>query len=166
MDRLTYEEAHKLFTYRNGYLHWNERTSLSIRPGQQAGNYDGRSTRVQIRGKFYRVHRIVWLMHHGEWPEGEIDHINRQPHDNRIENLRLATRSQNASNKSSTKNSTGFKGVKKDRTGRFVAKIKKARVTHHLGTFDTAEEAHAAYCEAGRQMHGEFFCSAMEVINA
>lgn len=88
----------------------------------------------------------------------QVDHINGNKLDNRRENLRLATAAQNARNsKLSRSNKTGFKGTRfLARTGRFSAQIRIAGTTKHLGYFDTAEEAHAAYCKEALAVSGEF----------
>ncbi len=88
-----------------------------------------------------------------------IDHINRNKLDNRRSNLRCCTQSQNLMNRGANKgNSSGFKGVsfcKKD--GKWAASICVNYKATNLGKFNTPEEAHAAYCEAGKRLHGEFF---------
>ena len=104
----------------------------------------------------YRAHRLIWLMYHGQWPPQEIDHINGDRADNRIVNLRLATASQNRANSKVYKtNRCGFKGVARTPYGRWVARIHFEK-TKYLGTFDTPEEAHAAYVRAAQAAHGIF----------
>lgn len=67
---------------------------------------------VDVGGKRYAVHRVVWAVVHGTWPEGDLDHISRDTHDNRIENLRLAPPVVNSRNKSKAKNNTsGHNGI-------------------------------------------------------
>lgn len=67
---------------------------------------------VGYNGKRYAVHRVVWAVVMGAWPTGDIDHINRDTTDNRIENLRLATPSLNARNKTKARNNTsGHNGI-------------------------------------------------------
>jgi hypothetical protein len=67
---------------------------------------------VKIEGRKYAAHRVVWAVVHGEWPDGMLDHINRDTLDNRIENLRVATPAVNAKNKSRAKNNTsGQNGI-------------------------------------------------------
>ena len=83
--------------------------------------------------------------------------INRQRADNRIANLRPATRSQNQGNTISWRtNTSGYRGVRRTRYGRWKATISKNCCLIHLGTFDTPEEAHAAYCAEAKSFWGEF----------
>lgn len=87
-----------------------------------------------------------------------VDHINGDKLDNRRCNLRIATPSQNARNsKRPNSNTTGYKGTRfLVRTQRFSAQIKVEGKLHHLGYFDTAEEAHAAYCAKATELSGEY----------
>lgn len=105
-------------------------------------------------GKNYRAHRVAWALHYGDWPSGEIDHINGIKTDNRICNLRRADHSLNMQNlkKAQRNNKTGFLGVFK-REGKFKAVISLNRKNIHLGLFNTAERAHAAYLKAKRVLH-------------
>lgn len=101
-----------------------------------------------------RLHRVILNA-----PEGmEVDHINGDGLDNRRRNLRLASRSENARNRGATAaNTSGFKGVDYFKpTEKYRAYITVHGKRSYLGYFDTAEEAHAAYAEAARALHGEF----------
>lgn len=110
---------------------------------------DGAVTRLQI-------HRIIWAMHTGAWPAAEIDHINGDKADNRICNLREASRSQNVANQGPLpRNKVGLKGVC-PHGERYRAQIKTQGEVLYLGMFDTPESAHEAYCTAARKYHGEF----------
>lgn len=87
----------------------------------------------------------------------ELDHKDRDPRNNRRDNLRLATRSQNQANASLRVDSTsGYKGVCLHASRRWVAKIQVKRVRIHLGLFDSPEEAAKAYDRASRAYFGEF----------
>ena len=82
-----------------------------VKPGQQVGSIKGhryRRVRVDWSGeqRIFAVHRIAWFLHHKTWPEEQIDHINRDKTDNRIQNLRLVTHSLNSHNRTIPKNST------------------------------------------------------------
>ena len=135
------------------------------RAGAQAGYMDGLGYwKLCIRGQWILAHRLAWALMNGDkWPDGEIDHINGNPSDNRAANLRVVTRSQNVANaKFNTLNTTGFRGVCAVRraSGRaFQADIRKDGRKVYLGTFSTPEEAHAAYVAAAVEIHGEYFAS-------
>jgi len=111
--------------------------------------------RISVDGRDHAAHRLAWLYMTGVTPADDIDHRNGRKLDNAFENLREATRSQNLANRSQ-RNATGFKGVTRLASGRFTAEIRKNRVKDYLGSFDTAEEAHAAYEARASQVHGEF----------
>ena len=97
-----------------------------------------------IFGRVYTAHRVAWALHHGSWPSDglEIDHINRDRQDNRIENLRLATRTQNGHNKVMRRENSNYMGVNFFKpTGKWVARIVKDKQIYHLGTFSDPKEA-------------------------
>lgn len=111
---------------------------------------------VTVADQKIRVHRIIWAMHTGTWPTKSLDHINRNRLDNPFANLREATHSQNIANQPvSPRSKVGLKGVCAHYK-RFRAQIKTPDGVLYLGMFDTPELAHAAYCDAARQYHGEF----------
>lgn len=103
-------------------------------------------------------HRIAWIVVYGSIPNGmTIDHINGIKGDNRICNLRLATDCENSYHRPrKSDNSTGYKGVYQRENGKYRATITLNKKRENLGTFETKEEAYAAYCEAARRLHGEF----------
>jgi hypothetical protein len=111
---------------------------------------------IKIDGRKYKAHRLAWLYVHGEWPSMDVDHINGCPLDNRIQNLRLATNPQNQANRRRDRGKDTPKGVKRLPSGRFQARISINKQLMHLGTFDTAELAQAAYLSAARNHYGEF----------
>lgn len=111
---------------------------------------------VGIDERRYTLHRLAWCHFYGRWPSGDIDHANRIKTDNRIENLRECDASLNGANMKG-RSRTGFKGVYfEKRSGRFYALICCRGKQRNLGTYDTPEEAHAAYCEAAVKLFGEF----------
>jgi hypothetical protein len=101
---------------------------------------------------------IAWLgFVYGIFPENEIDHVNGVHGDNRISNLREATRAQNGRNrKLSTSNTSGYTGVCKRRSGRWSARIGFNQRYISLGCFDTSDEAHLAYECKSKELYGEF----------
>lgn len=100
--------------------------------------------------------RLAWLYFYGYWPKNEIDHINGNPSDNRISNLREATRSQNASNRGIHKNNkSGYKGVTFS-NGKWTSCVAFNKKRFRLGIFETAEEAYKAYLIKSKEVQKEF----------
>lgn len=112
--------------------------------------------RIRINSVEFRAHRIIWEMFNGEIPEGMlIDHINGIKDDNRLENLRLATREQNNANRVARRTSTLPKGV--TRSGnRFRARLHHKGIWYCLGSYDTPEQAAEAYNKKSIEVHGDF----------
>jgi hypothetical protein len=143
-------------------LVYNPETGEFTRNGRIAGgSYRHRNLtyrRVWVAGHQYSAHRLAWLYFYGVWPSGEVDHINGDGTDNRIANLRDATRGQNATNALAQKSSkTGLRGVHyHPGAKKYRAQICKNLKITHLGYFDTPEAAHQAYLSAARTIHGEF----------
>ena len=167
---LTAEIARELLTYNpdTGKLFWKERPLKYFKNqnpnyakrwnnrwvGKEALTSINRRKSGQIArlrggffGKKYCTHRIVWLIYYGEWPKNEIDHINQDPTDNRIENLRDVTHAENNRNRTLQNNSTtGYIGVSyctSRLTTKYRADISINNVNKYLGFYDTAEEAAA-----------------------
>lgn len=100
--------------------------------------------RGSFRGKEILTHRLIWAMHYGAWPEMDIDHINGDRADNRLQNLRLASRGQNSRNKKRQSNNTsGHTGVALSQ-GRWRARIWVRRKLVFSQSFATLDEAVAA----------------------
>lgn len=113
---------------------------------------------AKIDGKSVKQHRLIMGLKNGE--KQEIDHINRDCLDNRRENLRFATRSQNCINRDMTKrNPQNSKGIYLDKSGKWVAKINSNNKRKYLGCFNTKEEAIKVREEAEIELHKEFRCS-------
>lgn len=111
--------------------------------------------RVQIHGKFYYLHRVIWCMETGFWPAGEIDHRDGVRSNNKWSNLRDGSKSSNGQNRSLSRNSTtGYTGVTfVKRRGNYQAYINSGGSRKNLGTFATAELAHTAYLQAKKTLH-------------
>lgn len=109
-------------------------------------------------GERYLLHRLAWFYVHGWWPAVLVDHINGDKSDNRIENLRPASKAQNAQNARKRAGSRSpLKGVNwHQQIGRWRAKIKVNSRSVSLGCFATEKEAHAAYQAAAAKYFGEF----------
>jgi hypothetical protein len=113
---------------------------------------------VSIGHQRYLAHRVIWKMLYDEEPN-EIDHRNLNPSDNRKVNLRACGRSENGANAASRKRITKHlpKGVYPNRTGRkYNAKIRVMGHRIYLGSYITPKLAHAVYCRAAKELHGEF----------
>lgn len=152
-QKLIYDSETGVFTWKKG--------RGPVKAGSTAGRPHNKGyIRIAIDYKDYLAHRLAWLYVYGEWPENEIDHINGVKTDNRICNLRAATREENCRNVTVHKrNRLGIKGVseRNDCKKRFGAKIMINGKVGVLGQYETAEEAKAAYNEAARKYFGDFF---------
>lgn len=100
-----------------------------------------------------RLHRFILGIKKGD--KRQVDHINGNTLDNRKENLRICTNSQNQMNRGKNKKNNLYKGVTKAH-GKYQAVIIENKKRHYLGLFETPEMAHNAYCEASKKYHGEF----------
>lgn len=123
--------------------------------GLRSDGYRG----LKIDYQDYKEHRLAWLYIYGEWPESDLDHRDNDRAKNRIDHLREASEAQNSWNsKRPNTNRTGFKGVTRNNknSNRFRARIMCEGRHVTLGTFDSPEQAHAAYVAAAKQMFGEF----------
>lgn len=119
--------------------------------------------RISLKKTSYRAHRLAWLYMTGEWVS-EVDHRDLNPQNNKWDNLRAATHSQNCANSGKrAHNTSGYKGVEKV-DGRYMAKITCDKEIKILGWFDAAVEAARAYDEAARELHGEFARTNFEVL--
>jgi len=142
-----------------GHLWWLRWPGGKARLDQPAGTTrpDGRR-QIKVCGRAFKAHRVCWSLHYGAWPEGDIDHINADPADNRLENLREATKTENNRNQCKrTGCSSGLKGVTWDKRWRkWRAHIRVHGKLIRLGAFDDEYEAHLAYCRAADAYFGDF----------
>jgi len=137
-----------------GQLLWKKlpgnRTNVKV--GSEAGTLKDGYRRVGFRGKYYYSHIIIWRICKGLWPTKDLDHKNRNPLDNRIENLRECSKSQNRQNSKHLKH---YKGVKFQK-GLWHARITINRVQKYLGSFRCETAAALAYNKASKEFFGEF----------
>lgn len=126
--------------------------------GKRADHPSKDYRRVFINRVAYAAHRIVWAMNTGSYPEVEIDHINRDKNDNRIANLRSATKSENAANRVMPRrlNHDLPKGVVRHSSGKYQSQICVSGKYIYLGLFSTIDAASAAYGEAATLHFGEY----------
>lgn len=143
-----------------GRLTWKITTSSRAARGSAAGSVFDGYLRVGLNGKLYQATHLIWMLVYGVWPPHMVDHKDRNTLNNQLNNLRLATNTQNQWNKVPKCNTfSGLKGVTvMRRRGRitFRAVISEQGRQTVLGEFNTPEKAHAAYVRAARERHGEF----------
>jgi hypothetical protein len=139
-----------------GKLYWREGSGRRV-VGAEAGSLDGHGYRqISIDAKMYLVHRIIWWLENDQWPIGDVDHADGDHTNNNVNNLRLASRSQNCANSKLRKDSSlGLKGVSRHGK-RFRAQIQVLGKKKLLGIYDTAEAAHAAYVDYAKKHFGLF----------
>lgn len=150
------ERCKELFYYKDGKVFRKKSPRPGIAKNSEAGHINSNGYLVVgVDDCIVRVHRLVWAIHHNEWPNKFIDHINRNKIDNRIENLRLATKSQNMQNTDLRKdNKSGVKGVffRKD-INKFAPYIQINGKMKYLGCYNSIEEAKAKRLEAEKLYH-------------
>lgn len=128
----------------NWVAHWADNTK-SFYAWRAASRHAGET-------KYVSMHR--YLLGLKEWERG--DHIHHRTLDNRRSQIRKATVGQNNTNQRVRRdNSSGFKGVSRDGS-RWKAQIQLNGEKRHLGNFLLPEDAHAAYCQAATELHGQF----------
>lgn len=144
---ITQKTLKELFIYQDGHLIWQKPTSNRVKLGDRAGASDKAGyTHVRVYGKDYLLHRLIFLYHHG-WLPRFVDHKDTNPANNRIENLRPLTHSENIANGRTTTSGSGFRGVTRVKNG-YLAQVMKNYKNHHLGVYETPEKAHEAYLKA------------------
>jgi len=132
-------------------LRYDRRTGV-FRKGMRAGTqHVSGCWYIRLNGKVYLAHRLAWLYVYGYVPKQTIDHKNRNNSDNRIVNLRVATKGQNRAN------SRAVSGSSSGLNTNWYAQITHNNKRIYLGRFATPQAAHAAYCKAAKKLHGEFF---------
>lgn len=139
-----------------GLVSWLKHVGTSV-PGAEAGckKSGGLYRHIRIGGKLVMTHQIAWFLHFGKWAGCSIDHINGDGLDNRIENLRKCTPTQNQWNSNPRKGRVHPKGVS-SHFGKWQARIIVNKKLVSLGVFETPEAASEAYIQAARSHAGEF----------
>lgn len=152
------ELAKELFKYKNGKLIWLKKPSKTspAKIGGQVGTLmkDG-YLRTQIQGKFYAIHRLIYLLHYGEMPKF-IDHIDCNRTNNKIENLRIVSLQQNGYNRKINKNNkSGVKGVSWSKSAKkWVAQLKINGCQTYLGCYENLNDAKEVVEEVRSKEHG------------
>jgi hypothetical protein len=168
------ENWNRLFEYCEGFIMWKPRPREDFEtlamwrrwnntfPGRVVGEKNaGGYYMISHNNRRFFVHRIIWEMHNGPIPDGlVIDHIDRRPDNNHIDNLRLATQEQNAHNHKK-RNGVNPTGAYQSNKGVWYCKMNytdsagRARRLH-LGPFPNKEAAGDAYREAAMKHRGKF----------
>jgi hypothetical protein len=146
-----------ILRYENGFLYWKVNRG-NVKAGSMAGCHAFKGYHiVRINSKNHYYHRLIFMMHHGYMPE-TIDHIDGNPANNRIENLRAATVSQNGWNqKIHKRNKSGFRGVSWNKKAKkWVANCMINGNQHYLGSFNSLDDASNVINEFRMKHHGEF----------
>lgn len=155
---LTQQQIIDLFEYKDGHLYWKQSTSTKIKEGSLAGSLSNRGYyQVGVGKKTYLVHRIAFLYVHGWLPE-TLDHVDGNRQNNRIENLRPATRAQNNRNARVRKDSvSGVKNVKWHKPlKKWLVSLRIDNKPSHIGVFEDLELANLVASEFRDKYHGEF----------
>ncbi len=152
--------------YLKSILHYDPETGvfmwIEAKKGRQletpigSKNYKGYLL-LYINDRLHRCHRLAWLYMTGKWPDNHIDHINNIKNDNRWSNLREANNQLNHYNLLKPKNNTsGAKGVRKLKTGKYQARIKYDQKEIYLGVYNTLEEASNVYLNKAKELAAQF----------
>lgn len=158
--RVTAERIKELLEYRDGKLYWKVNKGSTARIGDESGWTDIHGYRLtRIDGELLRNHHIVWCIFNGHWPEQELDHIDNDPSNNRIDNLRVCGRLQQGANQRLQKRRGGsYKGVHVSSSGKYYVKLKfKGKTIPGLGSrFTCQKEAALAYNYKALELFGVF----------
>ena len=161
-----YDTLHDLFEYRDENLYWKERPSNRVDISKPAGNINAITgyRQIRIKGKNYRAHRLIYQMFNEQWDitdtsqDNSVDHADRDKLNNNIDNLRVATQSQQQHNTGNMKNNTsGTTGVCWHKaSGKWQVQVAVNKKQQHGGLFVNKEDAIAKATEMRDELHGEF----------
>ncbi len=158
MSHLTHERLKAVIHYdpETGAFTWINPSGKRAKAGTPAGCWSRGYLKIGIDGKEYGGNRLAWLYVYGEWPANEVDHINGNPSDNRIANLRDIDHRLNIQNQRRPHrvNTSGLLGVHWTVSkGKWKASMSHMNKSVHIGYFKTPEEASEAYVNAKRRLH-------------
>lgn len=165
MKKLTQKYVKSILDYdpETGIFKWKYRSNMrkcwNNRLAEKITGCKGKAAiLLRIDDALYKAHRIAWLYVYGKFPKKHIDHIDMDITNNRISNLRLATRSQNQCNRGVQSNNTsGHKGVSFDKKQKkWHAYIKINNKRKHIGYFKILSDACKNYCKWAKILHGDF----------
>jgi DUF971 family protein len=158
---LTAERVRELLSYdaETGAFTWREGRRNQAKQGQAAGSTGGNGYRLlSIDNRRYNAHRVAWLYVYGEWPQGQVDHIDGDKTNNRMGNLRVVSPSTNRENmrkspKTAKVGALGVRTVTFSPSRPYQARITVKGKEKHIGLFESVEAAHAAYINEKRRLH-------------
>lgn len=153
------DEIFRRFDYdpESGIITWKELPDMTHKKKTMAHGMPAFTTRERkgymngrVMGVHLKAHRVAWLLHYGDWPHDQIDHINRNKSDNRISNLRVVSNHQNCRNQAKRKeNTSGWNGVSFNKNLRkWHAKYRMFDVDYHVGFFQCPTSAGIAVMKA------------------
>ena len=146
---ITQEQAKELFNYKDGQLFWTKTRKIAGSLKKNGYYY------VSYKRKFTGLHRLIFLIHKGYLPE-MVDHIDGDVTNNRIENLRAATRNQNGMNsKHYASNTSGYRNVYKNKHS-FTVRLKIDGKLKNFGNYEDIEFADLVAEEARAKFYGQF----------
>jgi hypothetical protein len=157
---ITQQDVTDCFEYRDGYLYWKgvSHPNKQHMMDKPAGSIHKTGYRhITWRGKVHKAHRLIFMLHYGYLPP-EVDHINGNRADNRIENLRSATRSENQCNRNAlASNTSGYPGVSWHKASKaWLVRVMKNGKSHLIGYFKDLDLAGLVATEARSLYHGAY----------
>jgi hypothetical protein len=154
---ITQSYLKETFEYRDGQLYYKTDLPRKKCKGMRAG-CSATYHHICVLGRQTYEHRLVWIMHHGAIPDNlQVDHIDNNKLNNRIENLRLATKAQNQYNRPTRAKVSGLKGVYySKRDNKWFSTINVNGKSRRLGSFETKEAAYNRYKIEADKIYGEF----------
>lgn len=161
MNKINIDTINEYLSYdqETGEIKWKKPPHHLIKPGDNAGFFEPRGYLViQFKKTFFKGHRIAWAIVNNEFPSGEIDHIDGNPSNNKISNLRVVDRSKNQMNRRiSTNNKSGIKGVHFCKSKqKWISRISCGKSRIHIGQFDSFDEAFQKRKEIEKNLHGQY----------
>ena len=154
-EALTQQRLHELFDYDEGFLVFKVLRRSQIKVGDKAGHISKCGyINVRVDGRMYRSHRLIFLWHHGYLPDF-VDHIDCDKRNNKIENLRSCTKSENSMNRARGYSKTGHRNVYLH-NGKFQVHMSREGTLHYIGTFVDLNIAAIAAESARKTLFGEF----------
>ena len=149
------------FAVVNDKLVWARDGSRGVKAGDEVAAFINSTGYYCVKvntkpRKTMLLHRVKWLVAYGEYPDCDVDHINRNHLDNSLKNLRLATRSQNRMNSVKKARDNGLPLGVYRHGDKFCSSISKGRNRKFLGVFASPDDAHNAWLKASKDLYGDF----------